>query len=480
MKTKYLFPLLLVMTAARALWVLTHEVAPSEAYYWMCSHPMRLSPGYFDGPAGTAFLVWAFGGNFEMARLFWPVLGFFSSCTAWLFARRVYDATVAGWCVVFLNLLPVFNMASVAVGPLMPALVSVLAGLVFARVAWDGARWAWLGAGVFFGVALLFRYEAILVPAGLVAAALSSVRHRTRADIFGLIVVALCCVLALLPALFWNASLEWIPVAGGTWKTAWEFRPVPFLESLAGFAMAFAAPVFAAVLISLVYLIRNARRHGRAAFILAACGPAWAWAFYTVLRGGDAVAAGVVGVVPLAAFAISSMRKHRLAKPVGALVAAVALLASCYVLWAGARVPWKLVAMQLRDAARDLPASEGGGFFIAEDADQAAVLGYFLRGEGGGYCPPVFVPESPDLSSQFGLWPSYADFVESDRVADEYYQEQKGVNPFMGRNAIFLGYELPQTIKGAFQEVQPLRKVTTPDGRELTIYMCLGYQTLPL
>ena len=476
MKTKYLFPLLLLVTAGRAAWVLTHEVAPGAAYYWMCSQ--RLAAGYFDGPAGTAFLVRAFGENFEMARIFWPVLGFFSSCTAWLFARRIYDATVAGWCVVFLNLLPVFNTASVVVGPLMPALVSVLAGLVFGRVAWDGARWAWLGAGVFFGVALLFRYEAVLVPAGLVLAALSTVRHRTPADIFGLLVIVACCVLALLPALIWNASLEWIPVAGGTWKTAWEFRPVPFLESLAGFSMAFSVPVFAAVLISLVYVVRNARRHGRAAFILAACGPAWAWALYILLRGGDAVAAGLFGIVPLAAFAISSIRKNRLAQPIGGLVAAVALLASCYALWAGGRVSWKAVAVQVRDSARDLPASESGGFLIAEDAGQAAVLGYYLPGEG--LYPPVFVPESPDLSSQFGLWPSYADFVESDRVADEYYQEQKGVNPFVGRNAIFLGCELPQTIKGAFQEVQPLRKVTTPDGRELTIYMCLGYQTLPL
>jgi hypothetical protein len=136
------------------------------------------------------------------------------------------------------------------------------------------------------------------------------------------------------------------------------------------------------------------------------------------------------------------------------------------------------VAELVRDSARDLPAAEGGGFFIAEDQNLAAVLGYYLPGEGT--YPPVFVPESPDLSSQFSLWPSYADFVESDRVADEYFQEQKGVNPFIGRNAIFLGYDLPQTIKGAFLDVRPLRKICTPDGRELTIFLCLGYQTLPL
>ena len=474
MKPKFLFLLLLLLTALRTTWVLTHEVAPAEAYYWMCSH--RLAAGYFDGPAGTAMLVRSCGENFEIARLFWPVLGFFCGCTAWLFARKIYDATVAGWCVLFLNVLPVFNTAAVEVGPLMPALVSVLAGLVFARVAWGGRRWAWLGAGFFFGVALLFRYEAVLVPAGLAAGALSSPRRRS--DLFGLLVVAACCVLALVPALAWNASLEWIPIAGGTWKTAWEFRRIPFLESLVGIAMAFSVPVFLAIPVALWFLIRSVRHHVRAGFVLAACGPAWAWAFYILLHGGDAIPAGLLGFVPLAAFAVFSMRKPPLALPAGVVVAAVALLTSCYSLWTSGRVSWKAVADQVRDAARDLPAAEGTGFLIAEEANQAAVLGYYLPGEGN--YPPVFVPESPDLSSQFGLWPSYADFVESDRVADEYFQEQKGVNPFIGRNAIFLGLDLPQTIKGAFQNVQPLRKMTTPDGRNLTIFLCLGYQTLPL
>lgn len=476
MKMKFLFPLVLLLTALRAAWVLTHEVAPSEAYYWMCSH--RLAAGYFDGPAGTAFLAGAFGENFDMARLFWPVLGFFCSGIAWLFARRIYDAAIAGWSVVFLNVLPVFNIAAVEVGPLMPALVLVLAGLVFARVAWDGRRRAWLGAGLFFGLALLFRYEAVLVPAGLVAAALFSIRHRTPGDIAGFLVITVFCVIALLPALLWNASLEWIPIAGGTWKTAWEFRVVPFVESLNGFAAAFSVPVLVAVVIGLAGLIHDARRHGRAGFIAAACGAVWAWALYVLLRGGNAVDAGLLGILPLAAFAISSLRKKPFALPLGGFVVAVALFASGHSFWTIGRLSWKAVAGEVRAASRDLPAAEGGGFFIAEDASQAAVLGYYLPGEGK--YPPVFVPESPDLSNQFGLWPSYADFIESDRVANEYFLEQKGVNPFIGRNAVFVGHDLPQTIKGAFQDVQPLRKVATPGGRDLTIYLCLGYQTLPL
>ena len=469
--------MLLLLTLLRLAWVLTHEMVPSEAYYWMCSqHP---AGGYFDGPPGTAFVIRAFAGGFEMARLFWPVLGFFCSAAAWFFVRKIYDAAVAGWCVIFLNLLPVFNAAAVEVGPLMPALASVMAGLVFARTAWDGRRWAWVVAGLFFAAAVMFRYEAVLVAAGVLVGALFGHRHRKPADIFGLLVIGFLCILALLPALFWNASLEWIPIAGGTWKTAWEFRLVPFFESLAGFSRAFSVPVFLALVIGLGFLIRDVRRgRERGGFLLAACGAAWAWAFYLMLRGGDAVSAGFVGSVPLMAFGLFAIRKNPLTLPLGGFVAMVAAVASGWVLWTDSRLSWKDVSGEVQASVREVPAGEGEVFFIAEDTGMASVLGYYMGGEKGH--PPVFVPESPDLSNQFGIWPSYADFLDSDRVADESFQEQKGINPYVGRNAIYVGRELPQTIKGAFQEVQLLRNVATPNAKDLNIYLCLGYQTLPL
>lgn len=476
MKAKYLLALLLVVTLLRGAWVLSHEVSASEAYYWICSR--HLSTGYFDGPSGPAFLVRAFGDHFQLARLFWPVMAFFFSWVLWLFARRMVDETVAGWCVVFLNVLPVFNLAAIRVGPLLPALISTVAGLVFARVAWEGKRWAWPGAGVFFAVALLFRYEALLVPAGLIIAALSSSRHRTPGDLLGLLSIILLSALALWPSLLWNASVEWIPVAGGTLKTAWEFRWDPFVKSLIAIVSAFSVPVAVAILPGLVFLLRDARLHGRAIFLSGACGIVWVWALYVLLRGGDAVTPAAIGIVPLSVFVIFSLGKNRLATGLGVFSLAVALAATCFSLWTQSRVSWKSVADDIRAAARDLPAAEGGSFFIAEGPDEAAALGFYLPGEGS--YPPVFVPESPALTSQFGLWPSYADFVESDVVTDEYFKEQHGVNPFLGRNAIYVGADLPQTIKGAFEEVRPYRTVVSGDGRSLTIYFCLGYQTLPL
>jgi len=476
MKPKFLALFLFLATALRVVWVVTHEVSPPEAYHWLCSH--RLAAGYFDGPAGTALLVSAFGENFEMARLFWPVLGLFCSACAWLFVRRVYDVATAGWCVVFLNVLPIFNLAATRVGPLLPALVSVLAGLTFAKVAWDGRRWAWGGAGVFFFVALLFSYAALLVPMSLIACALFHGRHRMQADLLGFAAITLLCVLALIPPLRWNASLEWIPLVGGTWRTAWEFRLIPFLESFREFGTAFSFPVVLGFFLALGFLIRDARVHARSAFVMAACLLPWGWTGYLLLRGENAIPAALFGSVALAAFGIFHLQKNRLAPGMGALVLVAALLTSLHSLREAGLISWKAVAAELHAAARDLPAAEGESFFIAENADLAAVLGCYFP-DNGKY-PPVFVPESPDISNQFGVWPSYGDFIESDVVANEFFQEQKGVNPFLGRNAIYVGEELPQTVKAAFQEVRPYRKIPLLNGETLTIFFCLGYQTLPL
>ena len=117
---------------------------------------------------------------------------------------------------------------------------------------------------------------------------------------------------------------------------------------------------------------------------------------------------------------------------------------------------------------------------VAENADQASILAVYFKSRLKTTYPPVFVAESPAISSQFALWPSYADFIESDKSVDEFFTEQKGINPFMGRNALFVGSELPQTIRGAFADVRSLRQIQLPDGGQLTVFLCLDYQTLPL
>ncbi len=471
MKAKWLFPFLLLLTLARGWWVATSQVSPQEAYYWMCAG--RMAPGFFDGPAGTALLVHAFGDGLEFARLFWPVMGFLAGWAGWMFLRRVYDEDVAGWAVLLLNFLPVFNRASTQVGPLMPALALTLTGLVLVKVAWDGRRPAWLGAGVMFATALLFRYEVVLILLGVVAAVGASRRHRR--DFVWVAVVLLLGAAALWPSMAWNASLEWIPILRGTWRSALEFNVDRMAGSFGAFVIAFSIPVAMLLAAGLVILIRSARFHARAGFVAVLCLPAWLWCAVLLYTGGDAITPAWLGFLPLAGFVMAGAWKRPATR---VAVQVVIVLAAVFSVFGLKKEDWKSFSGEMALAARELPAADQSGFFIAEDPELAAILGYHLPHHPGP--PPVFVPESPAVSSQFGIWPSYADFVEGGGPANEYFTEQKGVNPYIGRHAVYVGHELPQTISAAFTEVVPVKTIVAPDGRALGIYLCLGYETLPL
>ena len=471
MKARWLFPILILAGLLRAWWVLTSEISPQDAYYWMCSQ--RIAGAFFDGPAGTALLLRAFGGDLAAARLFWVVMSLLASWAAWLFLRRMADERIAAWTVILLNAIPVFHFSSIEVGPLMPALLLSLAGLVLARVAWEGRRSAWFGAGLLFAAAVGFRYEAILIPLGLLGAA--SVSRRHRSDGPWLVGIVLLCFAALWPAMAWNASLEWIPVAGGTLRSAWEFHPSRILGGMSRLALDFSPPVLLLIAGGLVLLLRRSRLHARAAFLVAVSVPLWVLCALFVYSGSAPLSAAWLGFVPVAGFATASAIGARAGRWA---IALAILLAAAFSLVGMPRHGWGAVAHEVLLAARDLPAAEQTGFFIADEPGLAAVLGYHMPHSSGP--PAVFVPESPALVSQFGVWASYADFIDSPVASDEYFTEQKGVNPYVGRNAVYIGSELPQTISAAFSEVVPLRTLTAPDGRALGIYLCIGYETLPL
>jgi hypothetical protein len=131
------------------------------------------------------------------------------------------------------------------------------------------------------------------------------------------------------------------------------------------------------------------------------------------------------------------------------------------------------------------PQLPAGLFFIAADPDLASALGYHLRTafiapEGH---PRVYSSASQDISSQYDLWPSYDDFVETGEAPDGFFKELKAVNPFLGHSAIYVGKvppeNLPSTIRSAFSEVQLVQKVGNGKDQRF-IYLCLDYQTLPL
>jgi len=480
MTTRQTLGLLLLFAALRWVWVLMNPLAPGEAYVWLCSE--RLAPAFFDGPAGTAYVVRALEGlglaPMLGARLFWPVLALVVGWLTWCLGLKFATRAGATWAVVLLNVLPAFNREATTVGPTLPALVCVLGGILAVRDAWEGRRVFWLWAGLALAAGMAFRYEVVLVPLGLCGAALASRRHRLPADLSGMAFCFVLMGLVSMPALFWSAHLEWIPIAGGTLRTAWELQPHLAGRVVVSFLANFSVLLGLACLVALVGMVRAARTQQRARFLFASCAPLWAWAVYSSLRGGPALDAAFLGFVPVLVFGLAESLKWCRGQVLCACVVGVALVTTAYGLWqeSESRRDWPRVAALLREASRELPAGAEQGFLIAQHPLDAAVLTWYLRPTMG----TVFAPESPDVSHQMGLWPSYGDFVASEHVVDEYFTEQKGINPYMGRSALYLGSDLPQTIKAAFESVTELRGIALPGREPLTIYVCLDYQTMPL
>ena len=482
--SKHILSFLGLLSLLRMVWVALQGASPQEAYYWMCSE--RLAAAYFDGPPGTAVLVRVLGvvsGNsLDMVRIFWPVFGFLAGWLAWLVVRSLYGVPVAAWVVVALNALPVFNAHSVTVGSWMPALACVLGGLLFAIQADAGRRADWGAAGCLFAIACLFRYEAVLIPFGLVAGQLSLIKKRGRPDWVPLVALAGIPLLSLLPPLAWNARFDWIPVLGRTFQTYWRPQPGGWSADAMVYFGEFSFAFGVALALGGLHMLRGVIGSGALRLVAWASAPAVLWAWYQFLIGRPLSAAAWFAAVPVLGYLFSLGIQRRWLPAAGSVLVIMALIPALLHLRreAGDRGMWAAIATEIHSATREIPASDGGGFLIAEDAEQAAVLARYFKSSNPSAYPPVFVPESPALVSQFGIWPSYADFIASDEVVDEFFTEQKGYNPFVGRNALYIGSDLPQTIEGAFAEVLPLRKIHIPGRKPLMIHLCLDYQTLPL
>ena len=487
----------LVVTIARVGFVWLTEPSAAEAYYYLCSQ--RLAPAYFDGPAGTA-LVTEFASVYGKSDVIWrltaPLWSLIATCACFGFVRQLSDARQGAYVALVLNVLPMFNSAALRVGPELPTLTFVTLGMLAAWRA-SGAEagklvW-WVGSGLFFGLATCFAYAAVAVVLGVVAFAMSSAKRRRSADFYGMWALLGIPALCLAPALVWNAGNDWIPIAGGTFRTLWEFDLKRSAPALAAMLLAFSPLLFAAMIFGWFHaLVESRTGHLRARLVFWCAAPSFLIGAYFLLRGSSAAVYFFL-VAPLLLFkAMDLFASEKLFFIVlrwAAVIVAVAFSGySIYASWQEGR-GWRAAALEMGRAF--LEKSQQGQddlFLIAENEKLASALGYHLRDAlvAPARHPTVYVRESQDLSNQFALWPTYGDFMETDRVVDEYFTEQHAENPFLGRSALYLTHEqdaeLPQSIRGAFDSVVLFRELpgTEADARPLYIYLCLVYQTLPL
>jgi hypothetical protein len=486
-----------VATIARGLFVWFTDPTPQDAYYFLCSQ--RPAPAYFDGPGGTAFvtrLASTDGTSDIIWRLTAPMWALCATLACFSLVRQLGDSARAASVALALNALPIFNSAALRVGPELPALTFVLLGMLAAWRA-SGAEaskvFLWMASGLFFGAATWFTYAAVAVLPGVVIFAIRNPKRRKSADFYRMCALlgipALCLVLPLV----WNARQNWIPIAGGTFRTLWEFDAAGCLHSLARLLQDFSPLLLLAILLGWLQAFREAYKgHIRAHFVFWCAVPCVIVGSYFTFRGGSSTTYFLL-VTPLLLLKAldlfaSPARLVVALRWSAVVVAAVFSLFAIFNAWQEGR-GWRAASSEMGKAFREKAAQgQNDLFLIAENAGLASVLGYHLRNDlvaPAGH-PTVYVRESQDISNQFGLWPSYADFAETGKVVDEYYKEQQAENLFLGRSALYITHEhtadLPQSIRAAFDSVALFRELPGAGGdpRPLYIYLCLVYQTLPL
>lgn len=487
---------LLALTVLRAAFVSFAEISPAEAYYAQCAqHP---APAYFDGPPGTAALA-VLGEEANAPDTVWrwwaPVWALLASLACYLLVGALDNPKRAAWVALALNVLPIFNACAVRVRPELPALTFVLLGLWCAWRALQAPNGAavgpWLGAAAGFTLAGQFAYGALWVLPGLALHTLCSRKHHRGQDFFGLALVLVVPVAALGPALSWNAFYEWIPIFPGTLRSLWEFSLGGFVFSMARLMDKFSPILLVLLVAAWLVALRQARVHVRTRFVALATLPLMLLAFHASWRDVDPVFYLLLAAPLLMYQVVIWGRDRRLCRAVTIAGVVVAVITSGFSLGRAYEdgLGWAAAAADLKETFyRQSEAGHEGIFLIAGDAPLASIMGYYLRGDlvpPQGH-PTVYERESQDVSSQFGLWPGYDDFVESDKVVDEYFTEQKGENPFIGRSALYISREspadVPQTIQAAFESVTLLEELRPVGGGKepLYLYFCLNYQTLPL
>ncbi|HEY1685677.1 MAG TPA: glycosyltransferase family 39 protein [Tepidisphaeraceae bacterium] len=185
---------------------------PEEAYYWMYSRHLALS--YFDHPPMVAWMI-RLGtfllGNTQMGvRIMACLLMCGASVLMFLMARIWFGRDVALLSAAALQILPMyFVIGSVGITD-APLIFFWLVSLwAFSIAVNNSAIWPWCVAGLACGAAMLSRYTAIFIPAGVLLVLLLHKPYRKHFCSMGPYLACLIAVACVTPVILWNAEHHW-------------------------------------------------------------------------------------------------------------------------------------------------------------------------------------------------------------------------------------------------------------------------------
>jgi 4-amino-4-deoxy-L-arabinose transferase-like glycosyltransferase len=515
---------IIALTAIRLSMLSTSDLEFDEAHYWMWSE--RLAPAYFSKGPAIAFVIRAstavFGSNEFGVRFFSPLLAAGTSLLLFFFARRLFSATAGLWAVVALNVTPIFNIGAFVMTIDALSIFFWLAAMFTFWLAVEKSPnfcWYWPVTGLLVGLGFLSKYTNALELVSIVLVLALAPRLRQefkRPGLYSLLgVFAVCTV----PPIVWNQQHAWITLvhlrSRGSVEHGFGFHPAEVLSFLGQHFLVYSPILFLALAWGVIASWRRVNQHFKVLFLMWFGLPVFL--FYLLLSLNKAAAPNWDGLAFLG-FGLLAVHfwREKLEASVtlrlGAVVAIMVGLTMSVIALdtevlrvAGYQFKrsdpsdrmrgWKSATGALEKMRNDLEMKFGEKLFLIADArDRASEISFYLRDkrvEGPDH-PPVYIPESQDMVNQFSFWPRYDEFVEVKpgmmRPESETYTEENGINPFVGRDALFIRSgekeHVPHNIRAGFQSTEPVGTIEVRrHGKVLRIwqvFLCRNYRTLPL
>src|SRR6266536_1826705 len=513
-----------VLTAIRFSLLATTDLSFDEAHYWMWSE--RLAPAYFSKGPGIAFAIRAstavFGANEFGVRFFSPVLAAATSLLLFYFARRLFGATAGLWAVIGLNATPIFNIGAVLMTIDAPSIFFWMAAMFTFWLAVEKSpsfSWYWSATGLLIGLGFLCKYTNAfeLVSVLVVLALVPRLRREFKRP--GVYLLIGMFVLCTIPPIVWNAQHAWITLAHlrsrGNLDRGFGFHPAEVLSFLGQHFMVYSPLLFFALAWGVIASWRRINQQFKVLFLMWFGLPVFV--FYLLLSLNKSAAPNWDGLAFFGFGLVATYFWRERPQPsvllqlcagvallVGLIMSVLALNTDLLRV-AGYQLPrsdpsdrmrgWKTATGAVEKLRYDLEAKLGEKLFLIADArDRASEISFYLRDkrpEGPGH-PPVYIIESQDLVNEFSFWPRYDEFVELNpgtaRPEDEVYTEESGINPFVGRSALFIRQgekgHAPHNIRAAFESTEPVATIEVQRyGRVIRtwqVFLCRGYRTLPL
>ncbi len=511
---------LFLLTLARVVFAATGHFSGQEAYLMLCAE--RLDWGFVDGPAGIAALIRStppvlnFAGYSLLGvRFLSPCFLFLCSYFLWLLLKKLQGREVALWSILAFNLLPLTNAAALLMDGVMVRVTFWLGTLAWAWLLMVESREDFLAWSIFGLLLALGTQVSYAIGWLLPALLLLMMLRRQKVPHWPLSVTLLLLALGWAGPLYWNATHDWLQWATITWGSFWSYQLPPWHLELNGawFWLLLSLPLIFGGSVASVFAFFKKKEKDLLSFLALLIVPLL---FFLGGIGHDhpSFDLQLLLMALLLPFLVDFFMKTEKRKKSGLLLllcmAIFSLMTVCYFLnddeesdstyslssprgvegvQRGAVELLRLRALLASSstnssAEQSLPPSFP--FIIAQCPQLAALLGVILPihyPELQG-APSVFTPESPSFSSQFQLWPHYAD-ATLQSTPDPLYTQEPRRSPFLGHDALYITRELegdlPETITGAFASVLPISEVSFKSGKgRFIIYKCTNYQMMSL